>query len=107
MYYYIKRTFDFVMALIALLFLIVPLIVIALLVKVTSKGSVLYWSDRVGINKVMNISFGVDTYSVERLVGSFSIDTSLICKSLNWYPPISVDNGLRMTFLAGEKILKK
>lgn len=50
MYYYIKRIFDFFMAIIALLFLIVPLIAIALLVKMTSKGPVLYWSDRIGKN---------------------------------------------------------
>jgi O-antigen biosynthesis protein WbqP len=43
-----KRTFDFAMALLLLTVFSVPLLVIALLVKLTSRGPVLYWSDRVG-----------------------------------------------------------
>ena len=45
-----KRIFDFIMAFGALVLLSVPMLIIAVLVKVTSKGPVLYWSDRVGIN---------------------------------------------------------
>ena len=45
-----KRLFDLVLALIAACLLIVPIIVVAVLVKLTSKGPVLYWSDRVGMN---------------------------------------------------------
>jgi O-antigen biosynthesis protein WbqP len=44
-----KRLFDFTMALIAFIVLSLPMLVVALLVKITSKGPVLYWSDRVGI----------------------------------------------------------
>lgn len=43
-----KRLFDFTMSLILLLLLSLPMLIIALLVKATSKGPVLYWSDRVG-----------------------------------------------------------
>lgn len=43
-----KRLFDFILALFAMLFLLLPIVVVALLVKLTSKGPVLYWSDRVG-----------------------------------------------------------
>ena len=46
----IKRFFDLIMASIVLCFLIVPILVIGLMVRLTSKGPVLYWSDRVGIN---------------------------------------------------------
>lgn len=43
-----KRTFDFSMALFLLAALGVPMLFIAILVKLTSRGPVLYWSDRVG-----------------------------------------------------------
>jgi O-antigen biosynthesis protein WbqP len=43
-----KRLFDIVMALCASVFLCPLLLIIAMLVKLTSKGPVLYWSDRVG-----------------------------------------------------------
>ena len=51
-----KRVFDFVMGLFLLCFLIVPILIIALMVKLTSKGPVLYWSDRVGMdNKIFKM----------------------------------------------------
>ena len=43
-----KKFFDFTLSLTALIMLLPPIILIALLVKVTSPGPVLYWSDRVG-----------------------------------------------------------
>jgi O-antigen biosynthesis protein WbqP len=43
-----KRFFDFSMSLVGILLLLIPMLIIALLVKLTSKGPVLYWSDRVG-----------------------------------------------------------
>jgi O-antigen biosynthesis protein WbqP len=43
-----KRYFDLLMAVLALFVLFVPLGVIALIVRVTSKGPSIYWSDRVG-----------------------------------------------------------
>ncbi len=45
-----KRIFDLVLALIAMSILLLPAITIAVLVKLTSKGPILYWSDRVGRN---------------------------------------------------------
>jgi O-antigen biosynthesis protein WbqP len=45
-----KRIFDFVLSVFASLLLLVPILVVALLVKISSKGSVLYWSERVGQN---------------------------------------------------------
>jgi len=43
-----KRIFDLVMASFLLCFLSVPILVIGLMVKLTSRGPVLYWTDRVG-----------------------------------------------------------
>ena len=45
-----KRCFDLVLALIASFILILPITVIALALIVTSKGTIIYWSDRVGQN---------------------------------------------------------
>lgn len=43
-----KRLFDVSVALLAIAVLSIPLLVVAVLVKLTSPGSVVYWSDRVG-----------------------------------------------------------
>ena len=43
-----KKIFDLVVGLPALVMLVVPILIVAIFVKLTSKGSVLYWSDRVG-----------------------------------------------------------
>jgi O-antigen biosynthesis protein WbqP len=43
-----KRTFDLLLATFAAIVLIVPVVLVALMVRLTSKGPALYWSDRVG-----------------------------------------------------------
>jgi O-antigen biosynthesis protein WbqP len=48
-----KRIFDVLVGLLLLCFLSIPMILIALIVKLTSKGPALYWSDRVGINNTI------------------------------------------------------
>jgi O-antigen biosynthesis protein WbqP len=48
-----KRSFDLCAALLASLILSLPIIVVALCVRLTSRGPVLYWSDRVGRNNVI------------------------------------------------------
>ena len=45
-----KRLFDLCLALIAMLFLLLPILLVAFIVRFTSQGSILYWSDRVGRN---------------------------------------------------------
>ena len=44
----IKRLFDFCLVLFASLFLLLPFLLVAVMVRVTSIGPVLYWSDRIG-----------------------------------------------------------
>jgi O-antigen biosynthesis protein WbqP len=44
-----KRLFDIISCSILLILLAVPMALIAVAVKLTSKGTVLYWSDRVGL----------------------------------------------------------
>ena len=48
-----KRSFDFIMSFLLLVVFSVPMLLIAFLVKLTSKGPILYWSDRVGKNNAI------------------------------------------------------
>ena len=51
-----KRIFDLIVGSVVILFAFVPMLMIALLVRITSKGAALYWSDRVGqANKVFRM----------------------------------------------------
>ena len=51
-----KRVFDLVVGLITLLFTLIPMLLIALSIRTTSKGAVLYWSDRIGqVNKIFRM----------------------------------------------------
>ena len=45
-----KRIFDLLLCVIALVFFMAPMVLIAIAVRMSSKGPALYWSDRVGIN---------------------------------------------------------
>ena len=45
-----KRSFDLLLSILAILILILPILIALALVKLTSKGPALYWSDRVGRN---------------------------------------------------------
>ena len=45
-----KRLFDLMLAAVAACFLLVLVLIVAALVRLTSKGPTLYWSDRVGRN---------------------------------------------------------
>ncbi len=66
---FVKRLFDLVLAVLAALCLLFPITVVAVCVRLTSKGPALYWSDRVGQhNKIFKMpkfrSMRVDTPAV-------------------------------------------
>tara|TARA_R110000772_G_scaffold18200_2_gene50829 strand:+ start:21 stop:581 length:561 start_codon:yes stop_codon:yes gene_type:complete len=48
-----KRVLDLILAFVAVLILLLPIMLVAALVKMTSKGPALYWSDRVGKNNTI------------------------------------------------------
>jgi len=48
-----KRLFDAVFSVVLLLVLLIPMVLIAVMVKAASKGDILYWSDRVGKDNVI------------------------------------------------------
>jgi O-antigen biosynthesis protein WbqP len=51
-----KKIFDLLLSLCLIMVLSVPIFIIAVLVKLTSNGPVLYWSDRVGMgNKIFKM----------------------------------------------------
>ena len=64
-----KRIFDILFSILAAIFLLVPIAAIAIVVKLTSPGPVLYWSDRVGLgNRLFRMpkfrSMKIDTPAV-------------------------------------------
>jgi O-antigen biosynthesis protein WbqP len=48
-----KRIFDLILAILILSFSVIPLVLIAIAVRLSSKGPALYWSDRVGRNNLI------------------------------------------------------
>lgn len=46
----LKRIFDLLLSSFSMIFFALPALIIAIIIKLTSKGPVLYWSDRVGRN---------------------------------------------------------
>lgn len=69
-----KRLFDLILALITTFVLLVPMVLIAALVKLTSKGPVLYWSSRVGRN---NETFSMPKFRSMQ-VGAPAVATHLL-----------------------------
>ena len=59
-----KRIFDIALSLLGLILFSIPMLIIAVLVKITSTGPVFYWSDRVGIN---NSIFKMPKYRTMRI----------------------------------------
>ncbi len=64
-----KRLFDLALALVAAVFLALPIVFVALVVRLTSPGPALYWSDRVGrYNRIFRMpkfrSMRIDTPAV-------------------------------------------
>ncbi len=49
-YNIVKRCFDFLVSLVALLVLLVPMCIIAVIIRCTSKGPAIYTQDRLGMN---------------------------------------------------------
>ncbi len=49
----IKRLFDIIMAVLLTIVFCIPILLIVCMVKISSRGPVLYWSDRIGINNVI------------------------------------------------------
>ena len=68
-----KRIFNLILAICLFLVLLIPLLLIAFLVKTTSKGPVLFWSERIGKNN--------QTYKMPKF-RSMLIDTPVVATHL-------------------------
>lgn len=80
----LKRAFDLVLGTVALVILAVPLIIIAIAVKLTSPGPVLYWSDRVGVR---NSFFRMPKFRSMRIDAPV-VATHLLKNPDQWLTPI-------------------
>ena len=79
-----KRTFDLFAVILALHVLFVPLALIALAVRLTSRGPVLYWSDRLGRD---NRVFKMPKFRTMRL-DTPTVATHLLVDPAKWLTPI-------------------
>ena len=79
-----KRIFDLLLSAIAVLMLVLPCTVVALMVKLTSPGPVLYWSDRVGRN---NRIFKMPKFRSMR-VGTPAVATHLLSDPRSHLTPV-------------------
>jgi len=79
-----KRTLDILLALSALVILLLPIIMVALMVRVTSPGPIFYWSDRVGrYNRI----FKMPKFRSMR-IGTPSVATHLLSNPGAYLTPI-------------------
>ena len=88
-----KRIVDLALAVVALAAVLVPMGLVALLVRVTSRGPVLYWSDRVGRR---NQIFRMPKFRTMR-TDAPEVAAHLLADPRSWMTPIG--NLLRRTSL--------
>jgi O-antigen biosynthesis protein WbqP len=79
-----KRVFDIFLGCLAALVLFVPILLVAMAVRLTSKGPALYWSDRVGRN---NVIFKMPKFRSMR-VGTPAVATHLLADARSHLTPI-------------------
>lgn len=88
-----KRWLDLLLAVMAAVVLAVPVVLVALLVRLTSSGPALYWSDRVGRQ---NTLFKMPKFRSMR-VGTPAVATHLLADPASYLTPIG--NFLRKSSL--------
>ena len=79
-----KRAFDFFVSLMALVMFAIPLLIIALAVRISSPGPILFWSDRVGQN---NHLFQMPKFRSMR-IKTPAVATHLLQNPDQWLTPI-------------------
>ena len=80
----VKRFFDLLSASLLATALLVPAFFIALAVKATSAGPILYWSERVGKN---NKIFKMPKFRTMR-IDTPQVATHLLTDPVNWLTPV-------------------
>ncbi len=79
-----KRGFDIILGCLAALILLLPILLVAMIVRLTSKGPALYWSDRVGQN---NVLFKMPKFRTMR-VGTPAVATHLLVDARSHLTPV-------------------
>ena len=79
-----KRFFDLILGLFTSVVLLLPVLLVAIAVRLTSKGPALYWSDRVGRN---NVVFNMPKFRSMR-VGTPAVATHLLTDARSHLTPI-------------------
>jgi len=79
-----KRLFDLAMSLSAAMVLAIPMLIVAILVKLTSPGPALYWSNRVGRN---NEIFKMPKFRTMR-IDTPAVATHLLNNPDRWLTPV-------------------
>ena len=79
-----KRIFDLLFAVISLALLLIPMILIAIVIRLTSKGPSIYWSDRIGKD---NEIFKMPKFR-SMLIGTPAIATHLLNNPDKYLSPI-------------------
>ena len=79
-----KRVFDFIVAAVVLIILLIPLVLIAITVWLTSAGPALYWSKRIGKN---NRSFSMPKFRTMR-IDTPAVATHLMDNPENYVTPV-------------------
>ena len=77
-----KRLFDFVISAILIILLAIPMVLVAIAVRLTSKGPILYWSNRIG---KCNVTFKMPKFRSMK-IGSPVVATHLIKDADLIYP---------------------
>lgn len=81
---FLKRVFDLIGALVATVLLALPILILAIAVRLTSPGPVLYWSERVGRG---NLLFKMPKFR-SMLINTPAVATHLLQNSDQWLTPI-------------------
>ena len=79
-----KRVFDILMSTLLSILLAIPMLMVAIAVKVTSKGPVLFWSDRIGQS---NMIFSMPKFRTMQL-NTPALATHLITNAESFLTPV-------------------
>ena len=79
-----KRLLDILVTLVALVVFAIPMVLVALAVRLSSQGPILYWSDRVGRN---NVVFSMPKFRTMR-VDTPVLPTHLLADAASFLTPI-------------------
>ena len=79
-----KRIFDLFSSIALFIILLIPMLIIAMLTRLTSKGPAIYWSDRVGRN---NKIFKMPKFR-SMIIGTPSVASHLLAEPSSYLSPI-------------------